>query len=174
MKFYFTDKQYKELVKNMVILRTNNEQKNDHIIAGLDKKGIKNEGRALETGDYCFKILANQELGIVKDWWFVDELCIERKNSVDELAGCMKDIAFHNEIRRMSNIKNAYILVENNRFDDIIAHNYRSEYNEAAFIRTLLKWEQKYGIRTLFVKRENMARMIFEICLTTLNQHILK
>lgn len=174
MRYYFTDKQYRQLVDNMVILRTNNEQKNDHIIAGLDRKGIKHEGRSLETGDYCFKITAIPEIGIVKDWWFIDELCIERKNSIDELACCMKDIAFHNEIRRMSVIKNAYILVEDDRLDDIISHNYQSQYNEAAFLRTLLKWEQKYGVRTLFVKRNNMARMIFEICLTTLNQHILR
>lgn len=174
MKCFYTDKQYKELVSNMVILRTNNEQKNEHIIADFDKKGIKHEGRSLETGDYCFKILANPELGVLKDWWFVDELCIERKNSVDELAGCMKDIAFHNEIRRMSKIKNAYILVENDRIDDIIAGNYLSQYNANAMLRTLLKWEQKYGIRTIFVKRSNMAKMIWEICLATLNQQILK
>lgn len=140
----------------------------------MTKKGIKHEGRSLETGDYCLKVEADEEIGIIKDLWFVDELCIERKNSVDELAQCMKDIAFHNEIRRMSKIENAYILVEDNRLDDILAHNYRSEYNESAFIRTLLKWEQKYGIRTLFVKKNNMARMIYEICLTTLNQHILR
>lgn len=174
MKYYFTEKQYKELVSGMVILRTNNEQKNDHIIETFDKKGVKHEGRALETGDYCFKILANAELGIPKDWWFVDELCIERKNSVDELAGCMKDIAFHNEIRRMSKIENAYILVENDRIDDIVAGNYKSQYNSNAMLRTLLKWEQKYGIRTIFVKKGNMAKMIYELCLTTLNQHILK
>jgi ERCC4-type nuclease len=174
MKHYYTEKQYKELISNMVILRTNNEQKNDHIIETFDKKGIKHEGRSLETGDYCFKILANTELGVVKDWWFVDELCIERKNSVDELAGCMKDIAFHNEIRRMSKIKYAYILVENDRIDDIIAGNYVSQYNSNAMLRTLLKWEQKYGIRTIFVKKANMARMIYEICVTTLGQYILK
>lgn len=174
MKCYYTEKQYKELVSNMVILRTNNEQKNEHIIDGFDKKGVKHEGRSLETGDYCFKLLANQELGIVKDWWFTDELCIERKNSVDELASCMKDIAFINEIRRMSKIENAYILVENDRIDDIISGNYISQYNSNAMLRTLLKWEQKYGIHTIFVKRSNMAKMIFEICLTTLNQHILK
>ena len=174
MKHYYTDKQYKALVANMVILRTNNEQKNEHIIEGFDKKGVKHEGRSLETGDYCFKITADMELGVVKDWWFTDELCIERKNSVDELAGCMKDIAFINEIRRMSKIENAYILVENDRIDDIISGNYISQYNSNAMLRTLLKWEQKYGIHTIFVKKSNMAKMIFEICLATLNQHILK
>lgn len=174
MKCYYTEKQYKELAASLTVLRTNNEQKNEHIIEWLDKKGIRNEGRALETGDYCFKIPANIELGVVKDWYFVDELCIERKNSVDELAGCMKDITFINEIRRMSKIENAYILVENDRIDDIIAGNYRSQYNEVAMLRTLLKWEQKYGIRTIFVKKQNMARMIWEICLATLNRHILK
>ena len=70
----------------MVILHTTNEQKNQHILDYFDKKGIKHKAKALKTGDYSFMIEACPELGFVKDTYFTDELCIERKNSIDELS----------------------------------------------------------------------------------------
>ena len=121
----------------MVILHTTNEQKNQHILDYFDKKGIKHKAKALKTGDYTFMIEACPELGFVKDTYFTDELCIERKNSIDELAGNIKehDERFFKELNRMINIKTCYLLIENNKIDDIINHNYQSQYNELAFIK---------------------------------------
>ena len=109
----------------MVILHTTNEQKNQHILDYFDKKGIKHKAKALKTGDYSFMIEACPELGFVKDTYFTDELCIERKNSIDELAGNIKehDERFFKELNRMINIKTCYLLIENNKIDDIINHN---------------------------------------------------
>ena len=70
MKYYYTDKQLKELVSHMVILHTGNEQKNQHILDYFDKKGIKHKSRALKTGDYSFMIESCPELGFVKDTYF--------------------------------------------------------------------------------------------------------
>ena len=75
----------------MVILHTTNEQKNQHILDYFDKKGIKHKAKALKTGDYSFMIEACPELGFVKDTYFTDELCIERKNSIDELAAILRN-----------------------------------------------------------------------------------
>lgn len=174
MKHYFTDKEYKDLKKNIVILHQTNEQKNQHILEVWDKAKVNHEGKALKTGDYCFKLKACPELGFLRDTYFVDELCIERKNSVDELAGCMKDIAFHNEVRRMGKIKNSYILVEDGSMQQIIEGEYRSKYDCNAFLRTLITWQQEYNIKIFFVPKKYMAKFIAELCLKTLDQHILK
>ena len=145
----------------MVILHTTNEQKNQHILDYFDKKGIKHKAKALKTGDYTFMIESCPELGFVKDTYFTDELCIERKNSIDELAGNIKehDERFFKELNRMINIKNCYILIENNRIDDIINHNYQSQYNELAFIRRLLGVQKTSNFYLNFVQKENMGEI---------------
>ena len=160
----------------MVILHTTNEQKNQHILDYFDKKCIKHKAKALKTGDYTFKIESCPELGFVKDTYFTDELCIERKNSIDELAGNIKehDERFFKELNRMINIKNCYLLIENNRIDDIINHNYQSQYNELAFIRRLLGVQKTSNFYLNFVQKENMGFMIYEICYSALMNQILK
>lgn len=160
----------------MVILHTTNEQKNQHILDYFDKKGIKHKDKALKTGDYSFMIEACPELGFTKDTYFTDELCIERKNSVDELAGNIKehDERLFKELNRMINIKNCYILIEDDRLDDIIEHNYRSEYNELAFLRRLIGIQKVSNFYLNFVKKKNMGYMIYEICYSSLMNQILK
>ena len=65
--------------------------------------------RALKTGDYSFMIKACPELGFQYDTYFVDELCIERKNSLSELAGNLSqktdDNRIFKEFNRMINIE---------------------------------------------------------------------
>lgn len=176
MKYYYTDKRYKELLSNMVILHAGNEQKNDHILDYFDKHNILHEKRALKTGDYSFKIKAAPELGFSVDTYFTDELCIERKNSISELAGNIaeKDDRFLKELTRMINIQDCYLLIEDDRIDDILEHNYKTNYNELAFFRTLLTMQNRANIYTHCIKKENMGKVIYEICLCSLNAKILK
>lgn len=175
-KYYYTDKKYKELVSHMVILHAGNEQCNSHILDYFDKSNIKHEKRAIKTGDYSFKIEACPELGFHIDTYFTDELCIERKNSINEIAGNIveKDDRFLKELNRMINIQDCYILIENDRIDDILEHKYDTKLNELSFIRTLLTTQKRSNYCLHFVKKENMGKMIYEICLSSLNSKILK
>ncbi len=175
-KHYYTDKQYKELINHIVILHTGNEQVNNHIIDYFDKNKIKHKKKALKTGDYSFYIEACPDLGFVRDTYFVDQLVIERKNSVDELATNFieHDERFFKELNRFINIDYCYILIEDDRIDDIIEHNYRSKYDEKAYLRRLLSVQKVSNFYLNFVKKENMGKMIYEICLSALNGMILK
>ena len=74
----------------------------------------------------------------------------------------------------MINIKNSYLLIENNCVDDIIEHRYDSQYNELAFIRRILGIQKTANLYVNFVKKENMGFMIYEICYSALMNHILK
>lgn len=176
MKYYYTDKQLKELVSHIVILYDTKEKKNQHIIDYFDKKGIKHKSKSLKTGDYSFMIEACPELGFIRDTYFTDVLCIERKNSIDELAGNIKekDERFFKELNRMINIPYCYLLIENNKLDDILNHNYRSEYNELAFIRRVLGVQKVSNFYLNFIQSENIGFMIYEICYSVLMSQILK
>ena len=71
----------------MVILCDSKDKKNEHILEEFDKQKIEYKTKSLKTGDYSFLIKACPELGFQYDTYFTDELCIERKNSLSELAG---------------------------------------------------------------------------------------
>jgi ERCC4-type nuclease len=176
MKYYYTEKTFKQLLDNMVILHDSREQTSNHILSYFDKNNIKHEKRALKTGDYSFKIKSCPELGFAIDTYFTDELCIERKNSINEIAGNVaeKDDRFMKELNRMINIQDCYILIENDRIDDILEHNYDTKLNELSLLRTLLTTQKRCNFYLNFVKKENMGQMIYEICLNSLNNKILK
>lgn len=158
----------------MVILTQTNEQKNKHILDWFDKKKIAYKERAIPTGDYCFMMKENPELGYLKDTYFIDELCIERKNSLSELAGSINDNTFHNEVKRMMNIKHKYLLIEDDNWENILSHNYRSDYRPESFWPTLHTFMTKYDLHIIFCKKETMGQMIYSICKSVLDREILK
>ena len=172
MKYYYTEKQYKELLSNMVIQIDKREQRNEHITDWFDKNNIQYMNKSFESGDYGFIIKKCDELGFIKDTHFVDELFLERKANLDELAGNLKGEAFVNEIKRTKNIEHKYIIIENGSWEDILAHKYESQYNEVAFYRTLIKLQTKYNIHIMFCK--DSAQMIYNICRSVLDLKILK
>ena len=173
-KFYYTDKEYKQLICSMVVLVDTREQDNKNITDFFDKKGIDWKSKALDTGDYSLMIPKNIDLGFVKDTYFTEEIVIDKKHKVDEIANNIKEERFHNEVQRMAKLKHKYFLIEESSIDDIIEHKYRSQYNDKAFLRTLLRYEYKYDIHFVFCKRENMGRMILEMLKMALDMEILK
>jgi ERCC4-type nuclease len=158
----------------MTIVCATNEQKNEHIKAYFDKRNIKYIDRALKTGDYCFMIPKNGALGFEKDTYFTDELMIERKNSLGELAGSINNETFHYELKRSQGIDNNFLLVEQQGgWHDILTHNYRNEYNEKSFYNTLCTLMAKYDIKICFVPQIEMGLMIWSICRSVLSQYVL-
>lgn len=178
MKRYYTDKEYRQLIKNMVILCDTKDKKSKHILDEFDKQKIEYKSKALKTGDYSFMVKACPELGFQYDTYFTDELCIERKNSLSELAGNLAsktdDNRIFKELNRMINIERVYLIIEDDCLDDIYEHNYKSDYNPDSYIRTLLTWQARNNMHIYFVKKENMSRTIYELCKNCLDSKILK
>lgn len=176
IKYYYTDKQYKDLLTNMIILVDTREKKNEHIVKWFDDNGIQWQSKALKTGDYSLLLKACPEHGFPKDTYFTDELVIERKNSVDELAGNLVEASGRilKEFSRMQNIDRCYIIIENDSIDNIIEGNYRSEYNSDSYLRTLLTLQKRCGFYLYFTEPENTGKLIYEICKNILDSKILK
>ena len=181
MKRYFTQKQYKELLSHLVILAQTNEQRNEHILSSFDRKGIKYKRKSIKEGDYSFYIEACPDLGFPIDTYFTDELFIERKNSLSELASSFygqkkkRNDAFRRELKRAINKKHKYLLVEQpNGLDGILKHDYRNNYSEKSFWGTLHRLEIDYGLRVKFISKENMALEIYTICKMILDSEVLK
>jgi ERCC4-type nuclease len=162
----------------MVIICDTKDKKNQHILEEFDRQKIEYVQKSLKTGDYSFMVKENPELGFPYDTYFTDEICIERKNGLSELAGNLAsktdDNRIFKEFNRMINIERVYLLIENDRLDSLYAHEYKSEYNPDSYIRTLLTWQARNNMHIYFVGQGYMARTIYELCKNCLDSKILK
>ncbi|MCB2310674.1 ERCC4-type nuclease [Clostridium tagluense] len=91
MRYKFTDKEIKELLNKMVILVDSREQANSHITDWFDKSKKKYKVQKLDYGDYCCYLPIGSFEGQLRDIYFTDEIVIERKFCIDELAMNLKD-----------------------------------------------------------------------------------
>ena len=95
-------------------------------------------------------------LGFSLDTYFTDELCIERKNSVSELAGnfanaTKDDDRIFKELNRMINIERNYLLIEDDSIEDIFDGNYKTKLNSESFFRSLLTWQSRNNMHIYFI-----------------------
>ena len=175
MKHYYTESEYKLLLGQLRIVIDSCEKENSAITTFFDKRKIPYISRKLRNGDYNARIDMCPSLGFSNDCYFVDELFIERKNSLSELASSINNEAFHYELKRARPIEHKYLLVEQpNGWQGILEHDYRNKYSEKAFWNTLHTLEVEYGLRIKFVPKEAMGLEIYTICKSVLDSKILK
>lgn len=178
MELRFTPKEFDKLMtEHFVILVDTQEKVNTHITDYFDEHKILWKNKALETGDYSLMITKCEELGIARDWYLTDELCIERKANLSELVGNFSNASkdegrVFREFRRMYGGIRNYLIVEDTTIEDILNGNYRSSMNSTAVLRTILSLQVKNGITPLFMKKQTTPKIIYEICLNALKSHL--
>jgi ERCC4-type nuclease len=146
----------------MVVLIDTREKNNELICRYFDQKKIPYEKRALPQGDYSIKIPKNEEIGVQRDFFFDDSVIVERKGSLDELAGNLtKDRArFESELIRAKGA-NIALMIENSTYTDLVMGRYRSEYNAKSFVATLATFSARYGLDVNFVDKELAGNWIY-------------
>lgn len=121
----------------------------------------------LNYGDYCGNVRLPGG-----DWLYdirqtVSPACaLERKMSLDELAGCLgrSRQRFQREFERASGNKaKMYLLTENGSWEGILFHRYRSKLTTNSFLASLTAWTVRYDLTPLFCKSDVSGRMIKEI-----------
>lgn len=150
--YYFTEKEGKEILKNLVYLVDTREQENHHILDCFEKKKVKHKTRKLNSGDYSVMIPAMPELGIVRDIYLDNYVVVERKNSLDELSGNLAQNRqrFENELFRTT--AKVHLVVEDGGWEKIFNHLYNSDMTEKAYYRSLLCLQAKYGNHIHFIQ----------------------
>lgn len=156
--YRYTDTEIKKLLKSLTVIVDTREQVNDHILKYFDAKKIPYKVEKLDFCDYAFMIPANIELGITRDLYFSDKIAIERKAHLEELSGnlCQGRTAFENEFIRSGNSK-VHLLVEKASYEDIVAHNYKTEYNPKSYIASLLSFADRYDFSITYMKDNNLS-----------------
>lgn len=162
--YRYTDKEIKQILKTVVILCDTRERENQHIKDYLDKHKISHQDTALNTGDYTAMIPADPEMGILRPLHFDRSILIERKGSLEELSGNLTNgrERFKDELTRARAIS-FHLMIEGGNFDDIISHQYKTQFNNKAFIASLLSLQSQHDFNLMFIEKENAGLYIFQL-----------
>jgi len=169
MIYRFTDTEIKKLLKeNFTILYDTREQVNSHILTYFKDNKISYKREKIDEGDYTAIITARPEMGIQRNLYF--KVGVERKNSIDELAGNLAektdsrdDIRLERELMRAKakGIKMFLVIEEFNGLNHIRTNDYRSLYSPKAFEGKLSSIQDKYFNDTIFCHSEQAGLEIF-------------
>lgn len=150
----------------MTILVDTREKENNHIVEYLDRKKILYKSKALDYGDYSFMIPRNEKLSILRDLYFSNRICIERKGSLEEISGNLTQGRDRLEKEFSLAPKQKVLLIENANYSDIATGNYNTQYNKKSFAGSLHSFWFKYNLPVFFIPDNQYSglfiRMYFE------------
>ena len=169
MKLRYSDKEKWAILKQMGVLADTREQVWGHVKAALEGAGCPVERGKLDQGDYTAFVPMSAFPGFqdVEGMYSLqDEVVIERKANLDEIAGNFttgRDRFEREFIRAKSKGIKVYLLIENASWADIFSHNYRSQLNPKSLEGSLRSWQAKYNVSIEFCRPEESARAIYNI-----------
>lgn len=169
MHYRFTETEVNKLLKeNLKVLYDTREQQNSHILEYFDRNKIPYKKQKIDEGDYTAIITKCPEKGIYRDIYF--PVAVERKNSVDELAGNLaEETDTHDDIRLIRELQRAktkgikmYLVVEDEKgMEHIKLGKYRSLYKPKAFLGRLSSIQDLYLHDTIFTANTNTGFEIY-------------
>ena len=169
MKIRYTDKEVRAILKQMGVLADTREQVWDHVKDALEAAGCPVERGKLDQGDYTAFVPMSAFPGfqdVLGLYSLQDEVVIERKASLDEIAGNFttgRDRFEREFIRAKARGVKVYLLIENASWADIFSHNYHSQLNPKSLEGSLRSWQAKYNVSIEFCRPEETARTIYNI-----------
>lgn len=167
MKRRYTDKEVRSILKQMGILADTREQKWEHIRWALDNAGCPVERGKLGQGDYTAFVPMSAFPGfqdVPGLYSLQDEVVIERKANLDEIAGNFttgRDRFEREFIRAKSKGVKVFLVIENASWADVLSHNYRSQLSPKSLMGSLLSWQAKYNVTIVFCRPEETARILY-------------
>lgn len=167
MKIRYTDKEVRAILKQMGILADTREQKWEHIRWALDNAECPVERGKLGQGDYTAFVPMSAFPGfqdVPGLYSLQDEVVIERKANLDEIAGNFttgRDRFEREFIRAKSKGVKVFLVIENASWADVLSHNYRSQLSPKSLMGSLLSWQAKYNVTIVFCRPEETARILY-------------
>jgi ERCC4-type nuclease len=162
-----TDKQMMDILSDMVIICDTREQKNQHILDYFKENNIPYIIEKLDTADYSFILPNYPDIKMDK------MILIEKKNSLDEIAGNFtKDRErFAREFERVDG-ERIHLLIENATFKKLLNGSYRSKFPPKSFLASLLTWNVRYNCPVWFTTPNETGIIIRYILYYELLEHL--
>ncbi|NFE85321.1 ERCC4-type nuclease [Clostridium botulinum] len=166
MQWKFNDKELKKVLDNLTIVVDTREQANQHIIDFFNKKKIPYVVEKLPFGDYSCKIPIGSFEYQGRDIYFNNDIVIERKNSIDEIAGNLKEDAarLKKELAHMNmhDIKYFFFVEDKDFHENLRNGNYRSQYDPFTLMQRIKKGiEAEYNTVIVPVDKKCMGSEIY-------------
>lgn len=166
IRYRFTDKEMKKILDSMVVIVDTREQNNHHIIEFFNKKNIPYKTVKNDYGDYTAMIPKGTITGFTSDIYFDRDIAIERKNSIDEIAGNLKDDAYRlkKELAHMNmyDIKYFFFVEDKDFHFNLRNGNYRSQYDPFTLMQRIKKMiEAEYNTVLVPVDKQVMGSEIY-------------
>lgn len=143
IRYKFTDKEMKKILDSMVVVVDTREQNNQHILEFFNRKKIPYKVVKNDFGDYTAMIPKGTITGFTSDIYFDRDIAIERKNSIDEIAGNLKDDAYRikKELAHMNmyDIKYFFFVEDKDFHENLRNGNYRSQYDPFTLMQRIKK-----------------------------------
>jgi len=160
-------------LEHITVLVDTREQDTPALRKRLKNIGHPYERKKLSFGDYSVKCFLSDGSEID----FSNQISIERKMSLDELATCFcgerKRFTAEFERAKEANAK-VYLLVENADWEKAYIGDYRSKMSPAAFVASLQAWLARYDCQILFVTPEISGKIISDILYREIKERLEK
>ena len=162
-RYRYTDKEAKSILKAAVVLTDTREQQNGHILTGLEKLSVKHKQMGLSCGDYSVMLPACPEMGLHREVYFDNAVMIERKASLNELAGNLGKSRerFKDELIRAGDAQKYLLIEQGGGYSAILNQQYHSQLSAKAFFASLLSFQARYGLNVIFTGPDLSAELIW-------------
>jgi hypothetical protein len=119
----------KTLFKNYIVLLQAHNEKKQHVKQYFESKNVRVMTYPMFTADYTFMVMPNHILNNTEPIYFGNEFLIERKSGNVDTGGGFCELkgnlttghkAFKAEFKRMHDVDNIYLLIENAKNQDSI------------------------------------------------------
>lgn len=166
MRYKFTDKELKKVLDSLVVIVDSREQNNQHIIEFFNKKKIPYKVVKNDFGDYTAMLPSGTIGTFTSDIYFDRDIAIERKNSIDEIAGNLKDDAarLKKELAHlnMNQIKYFFFVEDKDYHTNLRNGNFRSQYDPFTLMQRIKKGiEAEYNTVIVPVDKQCMGSEIY-------------
>lgn len=165
-----------DVLRSMEILVDTREQQTARSTQRYDSFGVPWRRQTLKYGDYTYNCILPEGTPLYEADSALEPLAVvERKMSLDELAGCFgRDRKrFEREFERAQAAgSRVYLVVENGSWESIIYHRYRSRLHPNSFLASLTAWTVRYGMTPIFCKAETSGKLIKEILYRDLKERL--
>lgn len=166
MRYNFNQKEIKLILDNLTICVDSREKSNQHIIDFFNKKKIPYKVMKLPLGDYSIMLPKGSFEGQERDIYFTNDFVVERKASIDEICGNLKDDAarLKKELAHLNKHDiEFYIFLEDENYEiNLRNSNYGSQYDAFTLMQRIYKGiEAEYNTMVIPVPKSCMGSKIY-------------
>ena len=165
-----------KVLKSFQILVDSREQKTEKAKKRYQSFEVPYQRATLNYGDYTYNAVlpdGNEIFNVEKT--ILPFCAIERKMSLDELAGCFTRSRerFKKEFEKATDHEcRIFLICENSNWENLLNGKYRSKFNANAFLASSVAWMVRYNMNVIFCKEETSGRLIKEILYRDLKERL--